>query len=209
MAPPGSARLPALPCSSTGLWRSGGPGRGVLQRATPPHQRLRASALSRAPRIRTGSVTLRRWLRRLPLLLFSKEAPGSASSGFLPRPPSGCRLLAAKEKVSASGSVSSHQSRQRPLCLLSEFPSPSGARWLPWVWHKIRRGFPTTLHASTPSPQARNTHSHTQAHSSPLSRKGTHRHIKSHTSLNSPKEQYVKKPLLTRLVLYLDFSFIL
>lgn len=138
-------------------------------------ERLPASAPPRAPLHPHRSVTLRAWLRRRLLLLSQQRGGRERLLGVSsPARLSCCRLLAAKEKVSAGGSVASHQSRQRPLCPRSRFPSPSGARVAARGVRKERRVFPTTLHVFTAVLTAMSTDSHTQTYSYIPSHNGTH-----------------------------------
>lgn len=91
--------LPGSPCCWTCPPRSSGAARRPAARATPPHQRLPASAPSERPCTRTGSVTLRSWLRRLLLLLSQQRGGRERLLGVSsPARLSRCRLLAAKEK---------------------------------------------------------------------------------------------------------------
>lgn len=168
--------------------------RGVLQRGRL--RRTSASGPLRLPELpctRTGSVTLRSWLRRLPLLLSQQRGGRERLLGVSsPARLSRCRLLSAKEK-SLCWRVGRFTSVKATTFVPAlTFPSLSGARVCPGSAQN-KKGFsnyPSCFHRHASCHEHTLSHSHSYA----SSRKSTHRHfILSHMSLNSHKQQYVKK----------------
>lgn len=141
--------------------------RGVLQRRLLGGRsgsrplRLRERACTRS-----SSVTLRSWLRRL---LLSQQRGGQERLLGVSSP---ARLSAAgcwrpRREVSACGSVASHRSRQRPLCLFSHSLLILGPGLLPQESAK-EKGFPdhpSCFHRGSSWHEGTLAHSHTLIYS--------------------------------------------